>query len=84
MPDEHRFFDISNNVISNIRLKLGKNQANAKLILRLNFCYVKIIHILHPSYHTKTKINILKNKQKNKCVCIHTNNHNENKNEHEK
>ena len=34
--------------------------------LRLNFCYLKIIHILHP----KIIGNILKNKQ-NKCVCIH-------------
>ena len=45
--------------------KIGKKimLSNA---LRLNFCYLKIIHILHP----KIIGNILKNKQ-NKCVCIH-------------
>ena len=37
----------------------------------LNFCYLKIIHILHPRYHPKIIGHILKNKQKNKCVCIH-------------
>ena len=35
--------------------------------LRLNFGYLKIIHILHP----KIIGHILKNKQKNKFVCIH-------------
>ena len=39
--------------------------------LRLNFCYLKIIHILHPRYHPKIIGHILKNKQRNKCVCIH-------------
>ena len=39
--------------------------------LRLRFCYLKIIHILHPRYHQKIIEHILKNKQKNKCVCIH-------------
>ena len=37
----------------------------------LNFCYLKIIHIIHPSYHKKIMGYILINKQKNKCVCIH-------------
>ena len=37
--------------------------------LRLNFCYLKIIYILHRCYHPK--ITGHKNKQKNKCVCIH-------------
>ena len=40
-------------------------------ILRLNFCYLKIIHILHPRYHPKKKD--IKNKPKNKFVCIHEN-----------
>ena len=40
-------------------------------ILRLDFCYLKIFHILHPRYHPKIIGHILKNKQKNKCVCIH-------------
>ena len=39
--------------------------------LRLNFCYSKIICILHPRYHPKIIGDIPKNKQKNKCFCIH-------------
>ena len=57
--------------ISNTRLKLAKNQANAKQPLKLNFCYLKIIDILHPYYHPKIIGDSLKNKQKNKSVCIH-------------
>ena len=38
--------------------------------LRLNFCYLKTIHILHPHFHSKTIGHVLKNKQKNKCVFI--------------
>ena len=39
--------------------------------LKLNFYYLKIIHILHSLYHPKIIGHILKIKQKNKCVCIH-------------
>ena len=39
--------------------------------LRLNFCYLKIIHILYPPYLPKMIGHILKNKQKNKYVCKH-------------
>ena len=39
--------------------------------LRLNFCYLKIIHILYPHYHPKITQHTLKNKQKNMYVCIH-------------
>ena len=39
--------------------------------LRLNFCYLKIIHILQPRYHPKIVGYILKNKPKSECVCIH-------------
>ena len=39
--------------------------------LGLNFCYLKIIHILHQHYHPEIIGNILKNKQKNKCLCIY-------------
>ena len=39
--------------------------------LRLGFCYLKIIHSLHPRYHPKIIGHILKNKQKNKRVFIH-------------
>ena len=62
----HAFF-ISNTFIRNVRLKLAKNQANAKQQLRLNVSYLKITHILHPRYHPKIIGHILKNK----CVCIH-------------
>lgn len=40
-------------------------------ILRLNFFYLKMIHILHPSYDPKIIRRILKNMQKNKCDRIH-------------
>ena len=39
--------------------------------LRLNSCYLKIIHILHSRYHSKIIGQILKSKQKKKCVCVH-------------
>ena len=37
-------------------------------ILRVNFSYLKIIHILHPLYHPKILGLILKNKQKSQFV----------------
>ena len=39
--------------------------------LRLNLCYLKVIHILNPRYHPEIMGHILKNKQKNKFVYIH-------------
>ena len=39
--------------------------------LRLNFCYLKIIYILHPRNHPKKTGHIPKNKQKNMYVCIY-------------
>ena len=39
--------------------------------MRLNFCYLKIIHIFHTRYHPEIMGHILKSLQKNKCVCIH-------------
>ena len=36
--------------------------------LRLNFCYLKVIHVLHPRFHSKIIEDIYENKQKNKCV----------------
>ena len=46
---------------------------------KLNFCYLKIIHILHPRYHPKLRGDIPKNKQKKKYVsCGYKINHNEN------
>ena len=59
-------FFISNIFINNARLKLAKNQENVTNTLKLNFGYLKIIHILHPRYHPKIIGHILKNKQKSK------------------
>ena len=49
--------------------------------VRLNYCYLKIIHILHPRYHPKIIGHILKNEQKNKCACFHEINENGDENE---
>ena len=38
---------------------------------RLNFCYLKIVHILHLRYHLKIKGHIPKNNEKKKSVCFH-------------
>ena len=59
----HAFF-ISNTFISNARLKLAKKEQMLSNTLRLNFCYLKIIHILHSRCHPEI-IYILKNKEKN-------------------
>ena len=34
----------------------------------MNFCYLKIIHILRPRYHPKILVSILENKQKRNYV----------------
>ena len=47
-----RFF-INNTFISNARLKLKKIKQILSGTLRLNFCYLKIIHTLHVRYHPK-------------------------------
>ena len=39
--------------------------------LRMNFCYLKNIHILHPRYHPEAIGQFLKNQQNIKCVCVH-------------
>ena len=39
--------------------------------LRLNFFYLRTIHILHSRYSPEIMGHILKNKQNNKYVCIH-------------
>ena len=52
-------------------------------ILRLNFCYLKNIYVLHPRYQLNIIGHILKNKQKSKCACIHMINHNENEDANE-
>ena len=65
----HAFFT-SNTFINNARLKLVKNQTKLSNTLRLNFCYLKIIHILHARYHPNIIWYILENKQNKKCVCF--------------
>ena len=67
---KYTLFYISNTFISNARLQFAKIQTNGNT-LRLNFCYLKIIHILHPRYHPKIIGYTVKNKQNNKLVCIH-------------
>ena len=53
--------------------------------MRRNFCYLKIIHILHSRYHPKIIGHNLKNNKKSICVCIHNMiNRNENEDENEK
>ena len=66
----HGFF-ISHTFISKARLKFAKNKQMLSITLRLDFCYLKIIHIINLPYHPKIIGHILKNKQNNKCVCIH-------------
>ena len=64
-----RFFFTSNTFI--LQTEMAKIKQMLSNTLRVNFCYLKTIHILHPCYHPKIIGHILKNKQKNKCVCIH-------------
>ena len=65
-----RFFK-SNTFISNARLKLAKNQANAEqhpeaeLLLLENYSYSS------STLSCKSNRTYSKNKQKSKCVCIH-------------
>ena len=54
---------------SNTRLKLAKNQAKLSNILRLKFCYLKIIHFLGPNDHRKIIGDILENLRK---TCVKT------------
>lgn len=62
---------ISTTFISNASWNWQKIEQMQTNILRLNFFYLKMIHILHPSYHPKIIRRILKNMQKNKCDRIH-------------
>ena len=67
-------FFISNTFISNARLKLVKNQANAKqhpeaeLLLFDSYSYSSS---MLSSKNPKIIGHILRNKPRNKCVCIH-------------
>ena len=40
-------------------------------ILRLNFSYFEITHIVHPRYHPKIIEHIPKHNQRNKSFCIY-------------
>ena len=60
------------NTCKRCQAKIGKKSKQMLCnTLRLNFCYLKFIHILHPNYHLKIIRHTLKNKQINKYVCIH-------------
>ena len=55
--------------------------------VRVNFSYMKAIHIIHLHYHPKIIGYLLKNKQKNQACPYswdYTINHNENEDENEK
>ena len=43
----------------------------AKIKMNQNFSDLKIIHFVHPRYHAKEIVHILKNKQENKCIFIY-------------
>ena len=68
---------ISNTFISNVALKLAKNQANAKQHPEAELLLMEIIPILHSRYHPK----ILGHTLKTRTKCL---NHNENEKEKEK
>ena len=48
IKEVHVFFKKSNTFISNARLRLAKNQVEAKQHPDTEFCYLKIIHFVHP------------------------------------
>ena len=51
--------------------KIGKKiKQRLSNTLMLNFCYLKIIHILNPCYHPKLTWDILENIAKNNCFCL--------------
>ena len=65
----HTFlFFISNTFISNVKLKLAKNQANAKHHCQLNFCCYSQSSFILSSKNNRTHS---KKKKKNMYVCIH-------------
>ena len=59
-----RFF-ITNTFTSNARLKLTKDQANAKKHPEAKLLlYMKVIHFFHPHYYPQIIVDILNNVQK--------------------
>ena len=76
---------ISNTLIRKARLKLPKKtKQTISSTLRLNFCCLKIIHILHGHYHPNVTRHILKNKQRNKYSLDYPINHNQNEDKYQK
>ena len=68
-----RFFirNTFRNALSNPRLKLAKINQMLSNTLRLNFYYLKIIHIFHPRYNLGVMGHVLGNGRWGQCVCIH-------------
>ena len=64
-------FFISNTFISNTRLKLTKNQANAKQHPETEFLLFQNYSLSSYTLSSKNKGTYCKNKQKNECVCVH-------------
>ena len=81
---EYTHFFISNIFVSNARLKLAKNQANAKQHLEAELWLFENYSHSSSTLSSKNSRTYSKNKQKNKCVCIHMINHTENEDEKEK
>ena len=61
---------ISNTSVSNSRVKLAKIKQVLSNTLRLNLHYFKIIHILHPRYHKKKIVHILKKSKRSMSVLF--------------
>ena len=64
-------FFISNTFISNARLKLAKNRANAKQYPKVELWLFENYSHSSSTLSSKNNRTYSKNKQKNKCVCIH-------------
>ena len=64
-------FFISNTFISNARLKLTKNRANAKQYPKAELWLFENYSHSSSTLSSKNNRTYSKNKQKNKCVCIH-------------
>ena len=62
---------LKNNLfINNARLKLAKIKQKLSTILRLNFCYLKIVHFPYPCYHPKLIHDIRKYAEKTSVAVL--------------
>ena len=61
---------MSNTFISNARLKLAKNQAEAEQDPEADLLLLENYSHLHTCYHPKIIVHILKNEKKNKYIYI--------------